>query len=278
MPQPRPARRRRAAQPERGDRRRPGADGRQLPLHRGHRHRRVHDAAHRLQPARRARTSARAGRVQLQHAEGMCPACEGLGRVVRRRRRRAGRPSSSRSTRARSPCPNFGVDTWYWQIIVGSGLLRPGRQAPGLHPAAVGGLPAQAGHQDQGRRRSTPPTRGWWSRSGGSTWPRTASRCSRTSARSSTGRSTFASCPACGGARLNEAALVVEDRRPHHRRVRGHADQRPGRVRPRHRRRRRSRRCSPTCATRWTRWSRSAWATSAWTASPAPCPAARRSG
>ena len=48
------ARRRRARRADDGDPRRPGADGRQPPLHRRHRHRRQRDAAHPLQPAREA--------------------------------------------------------------------------------------------------------------------------------------------------------------------------------------------------------------------------------
>ena len=49
-----PARRRRARRADDGDHRRPGADGRQRPLHGRHRHRRQRDAAHPLQPARAA--------------------------------------------------------------------------------------------------------------------------------------------------------------------------------------------------------------------------------
>ena len=48
------ARGRRARGADDGDHRRPGADGRQPPLHRRHRHRRQRDAADPLQPARAA--------------------------------------------------------------------------------------------------------------------------------------------------------------------------------------------------------------------------------
>ena len=66
---------------ERGDHRRPGADGSQLPIHRGHRHRRTRPAADRVQPAREP-----VGRpclpLQLQHRPAPVPTCEGRGSVT----------------------------------------------------------------------------------------------------------------------------------------------------------------------------------------------------
>ena len=99
--------RRRARRADDGDHRRPGADGRQRPLHRRHRHRRQRDAAHPLQPARaaahrlapgvllqrrlgprrrgghrraRGRARRRGGRFTI--TGGMCPRCEGMGSVT----------------------------------------------------------------------------------------------------------------------------------------------------------------------------------------------------
>ena len=101
------ARRRLARGADDRDHRRPGADGRQRPLHRRHGHRRQRDAADRLQPARPAahrrrrrrsrstsRRSAAAGAIKVERgggdgreprtfsvAGGMCPRCEGMGSV-----------------------------------------------------------------------------------------------------------------------------------------------------------------------------------------------------
>ena len=70
--QPGPARRRLPAQPHRGDHRRPGADGRQLALDRGHRHRRLRDAADPVQPARRAARRQRRTRFSFNDARRAC--------------------------------------------------------------------------------------------------------------------------------------------------------------------------------------------------------------
>ena len=76
-----PTRGRRARGADDRDHRRPGADGRQRPLHRRHRHRRQRDAAHPVQPAR--------------------PAAHRLAqRVLVQRRDRSAAPARSRSRRA----------------------------------------------------------------------------------------------------------------------------------------------------------------------------------
>ncbi|MFE9201512.1 ATP-binding cassette domain-containing protein [Micromonospora sp. NPDC007230] len=65
-----------------------------------------------------------AGAFSFNLAEGMCPTCEGLGRV-------SDLDVSAMVDVERSLndgailVPNFAVDSWYWQTIVGSGLFDP---------------------------------------------------------------------------------------------------------------------------------------------------------
>ncbi len=124
------ARGRRARRPDHGDHRRPGADGRQRALHGRHRHRRQRDAAHPVQPARRAAhrladrllvqrpdpprqrgDDRREGRGQEDRRARRdlprrhVPALRGHGRGQRHRPHRALRRRTSRSTRARSRSP-----------------------------------------------------------------------------------------------------------------------------------------------------------------------------
>ena len=81
--------------PDDGDHRRPGADGRQPPLHGRHRHRRQRDAADPVQPARRAvRRAADGLLLQRPHAQGERRHVHGQGRPGREERR-AGTPSTS---------------------------------------------------------------------------------------------------------------------------------------------------------------------------------------
>ncbi|MFF4195732.1 ATP-binding cassette domain-containing protein [Nonomuraea sp. NPDC001831] len=60
----------------------------------------------------------------FNRAEGMCPECEGLGKV-------AGVDVDELVDRDKSlnegaiKIPGYAVDTWYWQIMVGSGLYDP---------------------------------------------------------------------------------------------------------------------------------------------------------
>ena len=174
--QSRPPGRRRAAQPQRRDRRRPGADGRQLPLHRRHRHRRVHDAADPVQPARRAARRHRRWRFQLQPARGHVPEPArasarssdiDVDELVDRDR--------SRSTRARSPCPASPSDSL---------VLADLRRAPAssTRTTSCGTSPTRSGRTSCTSRpprsrsaASTSPTRASSSRCSGCTWPRTGS-------------------------------------------------------------------------------------------------------
>ena len=259
-----------------GHRGRPGADGRQLPLHRRHRHRRVRHAADPLQPARRA-ARRRRRRVQLQPRRGHVPDLRRAGPGLRPRRWRVGGrralPQRRRDQRAQLR-RRLLVLADHRRLRP----VRPGRQAPGLH------------RRSSGRTSCTsPPRRSRWA---ANNWTYEGLAVKVTPALPGQGPRVDAAahprlrrpgghlhhlrglrrCPAQRG------GPVVADRRAHHRRVLRHADQRPGRVRPGHRRpggRPAGRQPARHC---WSRWSRSGWATSAWTASRRPSPAARRSG
>ena len=69
-------------EPERRHRRRPGADGRQRPLHARHGHRRARDAAHRLQPARPSRTWGRRSTSASTPRRACARRARGSGRVT----------------------------------------------------------------------------------------------------------------------------------------------------------------------------------------------------
>ena len=143
--------------------------------------------------------------------QGMCPECEGLGQVSTIDVDALVDRDKSLNEGAIT-FPNFEVDSWYWQIFADSGFFdndKPLRDytddewdqllygpRPRSRPAA-----------------STPPTRAWSTSSSGRTWPRTSTRCRRTSRAAVERIATFAACPACGGARLNPTVLSVADRR-----------------------------------------------------------------
>ncbi|CAA9569878.1 MAG: Excinuclease ABC subunit A paralog of unknown function, partial [uncultured Thermomicrobiales bacterium] len=160
-----------------GDHRRPGADGRQRPLHRRHRHRRQRDAAHPLQPARSA-AHRPAQRVLVQrplgagercdHGRARCrqdedrdghlqpsrrhvPALRGHGRGHRLRPVRAlrrplvaqrGRPHDPRLQHGRLVRPH----------LPRLRLVRPGQADPPVHQEGAARPALQGVDQDQGRR------------------------------------------------------------------------------------------------------------------------------
>ncbi|KIR61807.1 ATP-binding cassette domain-containing protein [Micromonospora haikouensis] len=65
-----------------------------------------------------------AGAFSFNLAEGMCPTCEGLGRVSDLAVDQLVDVERSLNDGAIT-VPNFAVDSWYWQSIVGSGLFDP---------------------------------------------------------------------------------------------------------------------------------------------------------
>ncbi|MEH1102192.1 excinuclease ABC subunit UvrA [Micromonospora sp. CPCC 205561] len=65
-----------------------------------------------------------AGAFSFNLAEGMCPTCEGLGRVSDLDVAELVDVERSLNDGA-IKVPNFAVDSWYWQTIVGSGLFDP---------------------------------------------------------------------------------------------------------------------------------------------------------
>ena len=174
------ARGRRARRADDRDHRRPGADGRQRPLHGRHRHRRQRDAAHPLQPARaaahrlapgvlvqrrldqrraaRSRSSAAARpgprSATFTRTGGMCPRCEGRGSVtdfdlsaaVRRQqvaqRGRAHDPRLQHGRLVRPHLPRLR-------------LLRPGQADPQVHQE---GARTTCSTRSRPRSRSTAST------------------------------------------------------------------------------------------------------------------------
>ena len=223
-----------------------------------------------------SRTSAAPARSASTPPRACAPTCEGLGRVSDLDIDELVDVERSLNDGAIT-VPNFAVDSWYWQTIVGSGLFDPDVKLQDFTAAAVGGLPPQAGHQDQGGHQqldvrgsgrqgpAAPPGQG--PRVDAAAHPRLRRPGGHLHHLRRLRRH-----PAQRG------GPVLADRRPQHRRVLGHADQRPGGVR-------RAASTTPAVAPllanlrdRSTPWSRSGWATSAWTGSRPPSPAARRSG
>ena len=215
-----PARGRRARERQPRDHRRPGAHGRELPLDGRHRDRRARDAAHPLQPHRPAARRLAAG-VLVQHplglGRGRRHVREGRARRSRSAARsrspaacaRAARDSARRATSTSTSCststksladgaltiPGYNVDGWMVQRLHRVGLRRPRQADPGLHRAGAAGLPLQGadegqdpGHQHDLRGARPEDHEVACSR-------RTATRCSRTSARSSTAPSSSRPAP-----------------------------------------------------------------------------------
>jgi excinuclease UvrABC ATPase subunit len=145
--------------------------------------------------------------LSFNNAEGMCPTCEGLGKVsdidvgqVVDRERSLNEGAII--------APNFGVGTWYWQIFAESGLLDP--------DAKLADYSAQQWHDFLNK----PPTK---IKEGGAnvTYEGLLTKVRRlylskdreslqSHIRAFVDRAVvFGTCPVCRGARLNPAALAA---------------------------------------------------------------------
>ncbi len=177
------ARRRRARRADDRDHRRPGADGRQPPLHGRHRHRRQRDAAHPLQPARQAAHRLAPG-VLVQHRDdqrGRCghvregrqedqgealvhadrrhvPALRGHG-IGHRLRPVAAVRRQQVAQRGRAHDPRLQHGRLVRPHLQRLRLLRPRQADPQVHQEGAQRPALQGADQDQGRRHQ-PDLRG----------------------------------------------------------------------------------------------------------------------
>ncbi len=165
---------------------------------------------------------------------GMCPECEGLGRV-------SSVDIDALVDRDKSlnegaiTFPGFQPGTWYHRIFVDSKFFDPDKPLRDFTDAEwerfLYGPEAKVktelvnltyeGLVDKIRSR-------YLIKDADSLQPSLRAAVERVA--------TFTDCPSCEGTRLNEARAIVADRRQEHRRVLGDADQRPGRVAARPRR------------------------------------------
>ena len=178
------ARGRRARRADDGDHRRPGADGRQRPLHRRHRHRRQRDAAHPLQPAREA-AHRLAQRVLVQRPLGEGQRCDHRRARRRQDEDREGDLQPSRrhvsalrghglghrlrpvcavrrqqvAQRGRAHDPRLQHGGLVRPHLPRLRLLRPGQADPQVQQEGTARPALQGADQDQGRR-DQPDVRG----------------------------------------------------------------------------------------------------------------------
>ena len=295
------ARRRRARRADDGDHRRPGADGRQRPLHRRHRHRRQRDAAHPLQPARQA-AHRLAQRVLVQRPLGEGQRCDHRRARRRQDEDREGDLQPSRrhvsalrghglghrlrpvravrrqqvAQRGRAHDPRLQHGRLVRPHLPRLRLLRPGQADPQVQQEGAARPALQGADQDQGRR-DQPDLRG-----ADPADPEVVPVQGR--------RRAAAAHPRLRGAGGDvqrpapSATAPGSARRPGRRRSRGRTSPTSARCRSATwptgsgaSTSRRWRRCSPGCSTSSTRSRRSGWATSRSTGRRARCRAARRS-
>ena len=142
----------------------------------------------------------------------MCPRCEGRGTVTDIDLTQLYDDTKS-LTEGAITIPGYSMDGWNGRIFSGSRLLRPGQADPQVHQEGAARLPLPGADQDQDRRHQ-PDLRGADpARSRSRSCPRTSRRCSRTSARSWSGRSPSPPAPS--------AAAPGSARRPGRRRSSG---------------------------------------------------------
>ena len=225
------ARGRRDREPEHGGHRRPEAARRRLALRRSARSPTSTPLLRLLFSRRRQAARRLLERVLVQRPAGHVP---------RVQRPRAGRSASSRttsstcrsrSTRARSRCP-FWVELGDRRLH-GVGLLRQRQEARRLHargdgpPAVRQGPQVQAADRRQDDERHLP--RRHREVRARRTSGATSRRCSERTQKAVEPYLRLRTCPLCKGARLSQAALGSQDRRPQHRRARGDGGRRPDR-------------------------------------------------
>ena len=160
----------------------------------------------------------------------MCPTCEGLGRVSDLDVNELVDVERSLNDGAIT-VPNFAVDSWYWQTIVGSGLFDPDVKLQDFTPQQWDDfLHKPATKIKVGSNNWTyeglvvKVKRLFLAKDRESMQPHIRAFVDRAV--------TFTSCARLRRHPAQRGGPVVADRRAQHRRLLRHADQRPGRVRP----------------------------------------------
>ena len=172
-----PAGSRRARRADDGDRRRPATDGGRRPFDGRHRHRCQRDAAHPLQPARKAVRRAadafafnvpsvrasgeitveRGGSKTVQRSftrtGGMCPSCEGRGTVSDFDLTQLYDETKSLAEGA-IVVPGYTVDNFFAvRPFLESGILDPDKPIAQVHQEGASRLPPPRADQGEGQRR-----------------------------------------------------------------------------------------------------------------------------
>ena len=244
--------RRLAGEPDRGNRRRPGAHGRQRPIDRGT----VTDAHAMLRiifsrlgkpnvgPSTAFSFNVPAGSIRgeitLERGKGECggPGAPRSGRHVPRLRGPGQRlrvdveqlvDRDKAWPKALSTSRNSSSAAGRHRIFAGVGLLRPRQEVARLHRRRAGSASCTARTRRSRSTTSTSPTWGWSTASGAP--PRQGRESLQPHIRAAVERiATSGPCPACGGIAAECDRPLVEDQRPEHRRRHRHADHRAGRL------------------------------------------------
>ena len=132
-----------------------------------------HDARPRSAPSASPAACARAARAWARSPTSTC---------------RSSTTTASRSTRARSPIPGYTADGWMVRIFAASGFIDPDKPIRKYTQEGAAGLPLQGADQGEGREDEPHLRRARSRASRSRSCPRTSTRCSRTSAPSSSAR------------------------------------------------------------------------------------------